>query len=204
MACRYIENPLLINDLKFDLRIYVAVTSIDPLRIYIYKEGLVRFATSKYNTNEVNNRFAHLTNYSVNKYNPNFNSSAEDGQGHKWTLTALKKYFFEHNLNFSLIWQKIKDIVIKTIISAEAKIVAGMKMHVPYRNNCFELLGFDILIDESLNPWLLEVNLSPSLNTDSEIDHKVKSVLISDLFNLVGIRSKLSKNKKINKKKKPD
>ena len=54
-------------------------------------------------------------------------------------------------------------------------------------NNCFELLGFDILIDECFNPWLLEVNLSPSLNTDTQLDFKVKGNLIADLFNLVGI-----------------
>jgi hypothetical protein len=40
-------------------------------------------------------------------------------------------------------------------------------MSVPYRDNCFEILGFDILIDDNLRPWLLEINLSPSLNTDS-------------------------------------
>jgi len=44
----YIKNPFLINELKIDLRVYVAVTCINPLRIFIYKEGLVRFATEKY------------------------------------------------------------------------------------------------------------------------------------------------------------
>lgn len=60
-------------------------------------------------------------------------------------------------------------------------------MFVPYSNNCFELLGFDILIDDQLEPWLLEVNLSPSLNCDSPLDQKIKSNLISDLFNLAGM-----------------
>lgn len=55
------------------------------------------------------------------------------------------------------------------------------------RSNCFELLGFDILIDDNLNPWLLEVNLSPSLNCDSPLDQKVKGNLIADLFTLAGI-----------------
>jgi len=54
-------------------------------------------------------------------------------------------------------------------------------------NNCFELLGFDILLDSSMRPWLLEVNLSPSLNVDSTIDFDIKGRLIKDLFNLVGL-----------------
>lgn len=53
------------------------------------------------------------------------------------------------------------------------------------RNNCFDLFGFDILIDSNLKPWLIEVNLSPSLATDSHLDFKIKSKLIADLFNLV-------------------
>ena len=50
---RYIDNPLLINGLKFDLRLYVLVTSFDPLKIYVYNEGLVRFASDPYNTNNI-------------------------------------------------------------------------------------------------------------------------------------------------------
>jgi len=58
--------------------------------------------------------------------------------------------------------------------------------HPPNPSNCFELLGFDVLIDENLKPWLLEVNLSPSLNTESPLDIKIKSMLMVDLFNMVG------------------
>lgn len=59
-----------------------------------------------------------------------------------------------------------------------------------YRDNCFEMFGFDILIDENLKPWLLEVNLAPSLSCGSDLDLEIKSNLIKDLFNLVGIYPK--------------
>jgi len=61
----------LINGFKFDLRIYVAITSVNPLKIYIYEEGLARFATEKYDGNfrDTKNVFSHLTNYSINKKN---------------------------------------------------------------------------------------------------------------------------------------
>lgn len=68
------------------------------------------------------------------------------------------------------IFNKIKDIIIKTIISAEPILNNAFEMFVPYSTNCFELLGFDVLIDDSLNPWLLEVNMSPSLTCDSPLD----------------------------------
>ena len=70
---KYISNPLLINGHKFDLRIYCVVTSFEPLRIYVYKEGLARFASEQYNNKMAKgNKFAHLTNYSVNKKNENY------------------------------------------------------------------------------------------------------------------------------------
>jgi len=65
---KYVANPLLINGHKFDLRIYVLVTSYEPLRIYVYQEGLVRFASEQYTTKDAKtNIFNQLTNYSINK-----------------------------------------------------------------------------------------------------------------------------------------
>lgn len=60
-------------------------------------------------------------------------------------------------------------------------------MFVGHRKNCFELLGFDILVDDQLKAWLLEVNLSPSLNIDSTLDLSIKSELVADLLNLACI-----------------
>ena len=67
----YISNPLLIDDLKFDIRIYVLMTSIDPLKLYIFEDDLVRFSTEKYSNRmeDLANIFIHLTNYTINKVN---------------------------------------------------------------------------------------------------------------------------------------
>ncbi|PCI27234.1 hypothetical protein COB52_05110 [Candidatus Kaiserbacteria bacterium] len=73
VVSRYISNPLLINGHKFDLRIYVLVSSFEPLRVYVFKEGLTRFASEPYsNSHSKSNKFVHLTNYSINKKNDNF------------------------------------------------------------------------------------------------------------------------------------
>ena len=92
----YITNPLVLDGLKFDLRIYVLVAGCDPLRLYIYEEGLARFATEPYNIpNEGNmqDKFMHLTNYSVNKYSGKFlqNEGGTEEKGHKRSLSSILK-----------------------------------------------------------------------------------------------------------------
>ena len=76
---RYISNPLLINGHKFDLRIYVVVTSYEPLRVYVFKEGLARFASESYSTKlNKNNKYIHLTNYSINKHHDDYKETYGD------------------------------------------------------------------------------------------------------------------------------
>ncbi len=115
------------------------------------------------------------------------NDPINDYTGSKWSISALKDFLRLNGINVDLLWEKIEDLCVKTILSIENIVYGAFEMHVPYRNNCFELFGFDILLDSNLKPWLLEVNLSPSLNTDAPIDLKIKGNLISDLFTLVGV-----------------
>jgi len=72
----------LIDGYKFDLRVYVALTSVNPLRLYVYDEGLVRFASERYDTTDLKNVFSHLTNYSINKRN-NDQAAQKGRQGSK-------------------------------------------------------------------------------------------------------------------------
>ena len=190
IASRYITNPFLINKKKFDLRIYAFVTSIIPLRIYRFKEGLTRFSANKYSL-DINDRCAHLTNYAVNKNNKNYIQNESPFEinynSSKWTLTSLKHYLEEHNINSDLIFSKIDDIIIKTFISCENNLVNAISKYCAYQENCFELYGFDILLDEHLNCWLMEVNLSPNLHFDAAIDLKIKGEMIAEIFDLIRI-----------------
>merc|ERR1719220_1099151 len=76
---KYISNPFLVNGLKFDLRLYVLLTSIDPIKLYLYDDGLVRFATKPFSIDEdnLNNKYIHLTNYAINKKSEEFDSERE-------------------------------------------------------------------------------------------------------------------------------
>jgi len=207
VVCQYIDNPLLFNGYKFDLRIYVAITSIWPLRIYMYREGLARLATMLYNSipeTKNSSKWTHLTNYSINKHNANFkqNDNAGTGDASKLGFKDTNEYLKKQGVDIELIWRKIEDVIIKTILSVEPLIHNGMEMYVPFKTNCFECLGFDILIDENIEPWLIEVNLSPSMGWDSPFDHQIKSNLVADLFTLIGVPAIGPKIMQVNRKRK--
>lgn len=191
LVSRYINNPLLIDDFKFDVRLYVLVTSYDPLVIYLYEEGLARFATVRYDqgSKNIRNQFMHLTNYSVNKKSGDYVSCDDpevEDYGNKWSMSAMLRYLKQEGKDTTALMAHVEDLIIKTIISAELAIATACKTFVPHRSSCFELYGFDVLIDNTLKPWLLEVNLSPSLACDAPLDLKIKASMISDMFTVVG------------------
>ncbi|KAM8948096.1 tubulin polyglutamylase TTLL5 isoform 10-T14 [Lycaon pictus] len=191
LVSRYINNPLLIDDFKFDVRLYVLVTSYDPLVIYLYEEGLARFATVRYDqgAKNIRNQFMHLTNYSVNKKSGDYVSCDDpevEDYGNKWSMSAMLRYLKQEGRDTTTLMAHVEDLIIKTIISAELAIATACKTFVPHRSSCFELYGFDVLIDSTLKPWLLEVNLSPSLACDAPLDLKIKASMISDMFTVVG------------------
>ncbi|CAG0919488.1 unnamed protein product [Notodromas monacha] len=197
---KYITRPFLINSTKFDLRLYIFVASYNPLRLYLYRDGLVRFASEKYNSSSrtLNHQYVHLTNYSINRKSGNYqaNNNINECQGHKWTLLAFWKFLRRLGVNTGLLWASIQDIVIKTILTSESTVNDMMERHVRSRYSTFELFGFDIILDETLKPWLLEVNISPSLHSSSSLDEDVKGRMLRDLFNLMMLHvpsGKLSK-----------
>ena len=117
----------MIDGLKFDLRIYVLVYGVDPLRVFVFREGLARFATEEYvgpYKNNLDNLYMHLTNYAINKNADNFEAnedSAEDDVGHKRSASSVLKYIEDNEKGSGMtqakMWGLIDDIAIKTMIS---------------------------------------------------------------------------------------
>ena len=126
------HKPLLIDNLKFDMRIYVLISGIDPLRIFVYEEGLARFATEEYKpprSENLDNKFMHLTNYAINKDSPNFifNDDVENMDiGHKRSLTSIYKRLAEEGHNVEELKQRIYDLLIKTIITGYPTLSASV------------------------------------------------------------------------------
>jgi len=128
VAQRYLHKPYLIDGLKFDLRIYVLVTGVNPLRCFIYKEGLARFATEQYQSptgSNLNNLCMHLTNYAINKEADGFiqNEDVDRGDvGHKRSLTSIFQYIDSQRKSpedktGDEVWEDIKQVCIKTIMA---------------------------------------------------------------------------------------
>ena len=87
------------------------------------------------------------------------------------------------------------DLIIKSIMTIEEQTRSELKKQNINRTNCYELFGYDILLDTDLNPWLLEVNLSPSLAFDTPLDLKIKANLLKDMFNLIGVKMPQEKSR---------
>ena len=110
----------------------------------------------------------------------------------KWLLSKSKRSLEtvyarleKDGVDIALLKLKIADLIIKTLISIQPDLLHSYRMCQPNDrtfNMCFEILGFDVLIDQNTKPWLLEVNQAPSFQTDSELDLQVKRQVIQDTF----------------------
>ncbi|KAH9577011.1 hypothetical protein CY35_01G192400, partial [Sphagnum magellanicum] len=194
LAQKYLTKPMLIDGYKFDLRIYVLILSCDPLRLYLYREGITRFCTEKYQK-PIHENLAtscmHLTNYALNKYNSNFNfntSAIETNKGHKWSLSSLFKALQDQGFDTTKLFNQISQIVVMTMISIVPLLIHNYHTYVnedDQGRSCFELLGMDVLIDNKCIPWLLEVNHSPSFSIDTPLDLQIKESLLTDTLKLL-------------------
>lgn len=116
----YLSHVFLLDRFKFDLRVYVLLKSIDPLDIYICKEGLARFSTLPYETptqKNLHETFMHLTNYSLNKRSSTFNRSEKSDEGSKRTISSVLRKINMIGKDGDQVWKTIERIVCKTIIA---------------------------------------------------------------------------------------
>ena len=202
IVSRYIE-PNIIHNKKYDIRIMCLITSYDPLMIYLYDDGVVRFATENYSEDikSLNNKYIHLTNVSINEKSPKYirNTDFDNLKESSSSLSSLKKYCEENKIDYELIIKRIKDYVIKSILTNYDSSVKELQSYkLPSCKNIFELFGVDIMLDKDFKPYLIEFNLRPGLATSTEVSKKIYNNVICDLLNITGI---LKYNRKNMKKK---
>jgi tubulin polyglutamylase TTLL9 len=183
---RYIYNPLLLGGKKFDMRVYALVTCYNPLTAYLYRTGFCRFTSFKYSLNpeDLNNNQIHLTNVAVQKQSATYDKQI----GGKWYFRELKTYLMgrynEEQVNS--MFDGIQNIIIKCFYAVQSVIAKD--------RHCFELYGYDILIDENLKPWLIEINSNASLTASTERDAQTKIKMLDDLLTIVDLEKIMTGN----------
>lgn len=182
---RYLTSPLLIQGYKFDLRLYVAVTSFNPLEAWLCTEGFARFSTVPFtlDSSKLDDTLVHLTNSSIQKQRsdqgqlPSFLKQAETHGGSKCSLSTLSDLLASQGIEWTSLWSQIQQVVLVALFAAQDSI--------PHCVNSFELFGFDIIIDSSLKAWIIEVNSSPSLSLDTPLDKMTKPAVVKGLLQLL-------------------
>lgn len=208
VAQRYVLKPYLLDGLKFDLRIYYLVAGCDPLRLFIFKEGMARLATHEYvapDKSNMNDMYMHLTNYAINKSNKDFqqNDGEDQGSGHKRLMSWVFQHMKEQGVDTDKLWREIKLLGLKTLCVAQPQLAHHYRsgQSDDYHNHmCFEILGFDVMIDSQCRPILIEVNHTPSFATESKLDFDLKKQVIHDAIVLMHMTPPF-KTKLINQKK---
>ncbi|XP_023027613.2 tubulin tyrosine ligase-like 15 isoform X1 [Leptinotarsa decemlineata] len=191
----YVDKPLLINGHKFDIGIYTVITSVEPLRIYIYNgEALLRFCPSKYYPFDPEN----LDKYVVgDDYLPIWDVPALDyyynelGFGMRDSLNA---YLHSKGQDPGVIWEQIEDAIRTVILSKEALIIDTLRRFKSKRN-FFEMMRFDFVIDEDLKIYLLEANMSPNLSSAHFPPNRLLyQQVLYNVFGLVGVGEMIFRN----------
>ena len=156
---KYIEKPFLYKGRKCDIRIWVLITH--TMKVYIFKEGHLKASSLNYNNNDFDS-FIHITNYSLQKYNKLFSKFEK---GNEISFQTFQNFINENNyINFrEEIFPKIIEIVKHSVLSVRNKI------NINNLNYCFEIFGYDFMLDEDKNVYLIEINTNPGLEISSDI-----------------------------------
>ncbi|MGM0986309.1 MAG: PqqD family peptide modification chaperone [Pseudomonadota bacterium] len=184
----YLANPHTIRGHKYVLRLYVLITSLAPLRVYLYRQGFAKLASEPWNPEDADNPYSQLTNPDINALN-----SRADVPVEFIDLERYRSWLRDQGHDDAALFARIEDLVALTAISA----VDAMRRRTAEAGadprGCYELLGLDCLVDDTLKPWILECNLSPSLGicaapeTGGRIEEAVKGGLVRDMVSLIDI-----------------
>ena len=169
---KYIEKPLCYKGRKCDMRLWVLLTW--DYNVYLFKEGHFKATSIPYDLDS-NNLYVHLTNYSVQKYNKDFEKFES---GNEISFTDFEISVYNRISVKKDLLPKIKDIILYTMKSVKNKI---NKME---RKICFEIFGYDFMFDVNFQPYLLEINTNPGLEISSPLIAMLIPRLVDDAFKL--------------------
>jgi len=177
---KYIEKPLLIWKRKFDIRVWILINQDHEL--YFFKEGYLRTSSSEFEIDlqNIDNVFVHLTNNAVQKFSDSYGQFEDGNQlSYKRFQEYIDKNYAEANISVANdIVPQMKEQVIKSIHSVRRSLDPHKRKH------CFELFGYDFILDEDFNVWLIEVNTNPCIEESSDLLKRYIPRMLEDMLKL--------------------
>ena len=180
---KYIERPLLIHTRKFDIRMWVLLTH--EMHGYMYREGYLRTSSEPFTLDKalLGSQFVHLTNNAVQKNGPMY-GKFEDGN--QVSFAQFQLYLDGNGTQISIrndLFPRMKSLA-KHSLSSVPPTQAAKKLNPQKRTVCFELFGYDFILDEDLGLWLIEVNTNPCLELSSPLLEQLIPSMLDDMLKL--------------------
>ncbi|XP_032216873.1 inactive polyglycylase TTLL10 isoform X5 [Mustela erminea] len=177
---RYIQNPLLLDGKKFDVRAYLLIACAMPYMVF-FGHGYARLTLSLYDPHS-SDLSGHLTNQFMQKKSPLYVLLKEDTV---WSMDRLNRHI---NDKFRKTKGLPRDWVFTTFTKRMQQIMAHCFQAVKSKLHCklgyFDLIGCDFLIDENFKVWLLEMNSNPALHTNCEVLKEVIPGVVMETLDL--------------------
>jgi len=174
---KYIEKPMLIDERKFDIRIWVLIDH--EMNLYQFKESYLRLSSEPFSLDEaqIEDKYIHLTNNAVQKYSKNY---GKHESGNIVSLKEMEKYLPADNPKINM--QSIKDRM-KELIRISMESVKN-RLNASERKQCFEVFGYDFILDSEYNVWIIEVNSNPSIEESNDLLRMLVPRMLDDAFRL--------------------
>ncbi len=190
---RYVANPLLLpgHPYKHVLRRYVVVTSLDPLVAHVHGNGPVKFTSRPFSLTPeaLRDPVVHLTNPPVQRRNTDVDDPVRGLDQHDY-----RSRLAEVGIDAEHLFGRIDSMLADTLRAVHEPVLALSREWSPRLDRCFELLGFDLMVDDALDPWLLECNISPALGVRGrpgsphhDAQRRAKEPMVRDMLRLVGL-----------------
>ena len=186
----FIHNPLMVDGYKFDIGIYTTLTSVDPLRIYVHhNDVLLRFCRTKYHPFDPEDRDKYVVgdNYLPSWELPSFTKYMDEKAGFSFRDTLNAYIINSMKMDPNKMWDELYSTIVQVYQNTETHFAKAVRNY-PHSDAFFEMVRFDFVIDDQLNVYLMEANMSPNLSSAHfSANAGLYEEVVDALLRLVGV-----------------